>query len=250
MQRGLSDQEMRLISSWKDSKRVVVRPEDVVFELGCRIEQAYVMLHRLVEKGWLARIRKGTYMLPPEHPFLVLPGLIDRYYIGYLTALNFHGLTDQVPTVIFVASPFKAKNFSIMRHSFQFVHIAERKFFGIAEHELLGRKVMISDFEKTLLDAVDKPAYCLGVKNVKISFERARATINVEKLAKYALRMGSRAAIRRIGALMDLAKLKIAGELERKMLEKSSEVSYFTPLDPSGERTGKVVTKWRIILNG
>ena len=250
MQKGLSDLEMRLISGWKDSKRVVVRPEDVVFELGCRIEQAYVMLHRLVEKGWLARIRKGTYMLLPEHPFLVLPELIDSYYIGYLTALNFHGLTDQVPMVIFVASTSKAKSFSAMGHSFQFVRVAQRKFFGVAEHELLGRKVTISDLEKTLLDAVDKPAYCLGMKNVKMSFERARASMNAEKLAEYALRMGSRASIRRIGALMDLMDLKIAGELERRMLERSDEVSYFTLLDPSGERTGRALGKWRIILNG
>jgi len=250
MQKGLSDQEMRLISSWKGSKRAVVRPEDVVFELGCRIEQAYVMLHRLVKKGWLARIRKGTYMLSPEHPFLILPELIDRYYVGYLPALNFHGLTDQVPTTIFVAVPFKAKNFSAMGHYFRFVYITERKFFGSTEHELLGKKVKISDLEKTLLDAVDKPQYSLGMGNAREYFQKARDAIDVEKLVSYALRMGPRALVRRVGVLLDLSNIRVPKGLERRMLERSREVSYFTHFDPAGEKTGKAVAKWRIILNG
>ncbi|MDI6819978.1 MAG: type IV toxin-antitoxin system AbiEi family antitoxin domain-containing protein [Candidatus Hodarchaeaceae archaeon] len=241
---------MRLISSWKGSKRVLVRPEDVVFELGCRIEQAHVMLHRLVKKGWLTRIRKGTYMLPPEHPFLILPELIDSYYVGYLTALNFHGLTDQVPTAVFVVTPFKTRNFSVMGHSFQFVHITERKFFGIARHELFGRKVMISDLEKTLLDAVDKPQYSLGMRNARGYFQKARGAIDVEKLVSYALRMGSRVLIRRVGVLLDLSKIKIPKGLERRMLDRSREVSYFTPFDPTGKKIGDTVAKWRIILNG
>lgn len=68
-------------------------------------------LERLQRKGWILRIKRGVYTLiplssgeelnPQIHEFLLAMELVTPAAIAYWTALNHHGMTEQIPRTIF-----------------------------------------------------------------------------------------------------------------------------------------------------
>ena len=71
-----------------------------------------VLLHRLEKSGWIERIEKGKYMIVPLgerkgeytlNEFVIGSVLVEPYAISYWSALNYHGLTEQIPHTIFFA---------------------------------------------------------------------------------------------------------------------------------------------------
>lgn len=65
------------------------------------------LLHTLVRQGHIQRLEKGKFLLRyphtneesvGEHEFLVAMQLVQPSYIGYGTALHYHGLTEQLAT--------------------------------------------------------------------------------------------------------------------------------------------------------
>ncbi len=68
------------------------------------------------------RARAGALTV---HNFLIASHLVDPYYIGYWSALNYHGLTDQTPPAVYVATT-KARHTKRMLDS-EFVLYASQK---------------------------------------------------------------------------------------------------------------------------
>src|SRR4030042_5995840 len=71
-------------------------------------------LSSLVNAGWLQRIEKGKYLILPlesgstgawaEPEFIVASLLIQPYYIGLQTALNYYGYSEQVRDTVYIIS--------------------------------------------------------------------------------------------------------------------------------------------------
>jgi predicted transcriptional regulator of viral defense system len=73
-----------------------------------------VVLSRLVEQGALLRVDRGLYMHPDaevtEHHTLVeVAQRVPRGVVNLLSALAFHGLTDEVPHQVWLALPRNAR---------------------------------------------------------------------------------------------------------------------------------------------
>lgn len=103
------------------------------------------LLSTLVERRWLQRIEKGKYLILPfeagregewtEHEFIIASKLIEPYYIGFRSALNYYGYTEQISRTVFVVSP-RRKSRPILEISgvtYRFVYMNERKFFGATQ---------------------------------------------------------------------------------------------------------------------
>jgi predicted transcriptional regulator of viral defense system len=81
--------------------------------LGGSRPATYKLLHDLVQKGWLQPLSKGQYLIIPletgperrytMHEFLIAHHLAPAGYIAYWTALHHHGLTEQIPRMVWVA---------------------------------------------------------------------------------------------------------------------------------------------------
>lgn len=247
--KGLSKRESYLLSYLSENGKTIFGLRDVTDILKCSYDNAKMTVERLVKKRWVVRIIKGKYLVVPlsagvegkysEHEF-ILASLFKPAYVGYWTALNYYGFTEQVPNIIFVVSRRKIRSREIFGVEFRFVYLSERKFFGFMELNISNYSVYISDKEKTVVDCLDKPKYCGGMTEVMKAFSMVDE-LDMGKLIGYAVKM-SGAVVKRLGVILDMH------GIDSKLLKDHVSGGY-TIFDPTRERRGMYNSKWRIFVN-
>ena len=160
-----------MVLSLREQGREIVLASDIISMLGSETT-ARKVIRNLVKKGWLARLVGGRYMLlPPEHgpenfgennPHGARRRRRRTSYIGWWTAAAFHGFTTQKPMTVTVATLRQMPARTIEDTDVRFIKITERKFFGFKPYNIYGRKVAISEPEKTVIDCIDRPDLCGG----------------------------------------------------------------------------------------
>lgn len=210
------------------------------------------LLFDLADSRWLERIEKGKYALVPleagpgsaygTHPFAYARKMISPYYIGFASALNYHGITEQVGRTVYVASTHQKKPLVFHATRYCFVRLGGPRFFGYKEDWLGKVKFNISDVEKTVVDCLYLPDYGAGLSESVKAFE---AKPDIRKMRDYALRMKSGSLLKRLGFLLDALDVD-----ERMATELSTRVSGgYCLLDATGPKTGSPNKKWHIIEN-
>lgn len=121
-----------------------------------RIEQraAGQRLNAMADAGLVRRLRRGLWALDPEiDPFVVPPFLTAPHpaYISFWSALHRHGLIEQIPRRISVASLDRSRRIDTSVGTFQVHHIAPELFTG---YEEIGTGVYLASTEKALFDTV------------------------------------------------------------------------------------------------
>lgn len=242
----LVERDQYLFTS-RDARRIVRR----------NASAANKLLHTLARQGYIQRLEKGKFILQPtmataetisKHEFLVAMQLVQPSYIGYWTALHYHGLTEQLANVVFVATPKQKKAMRIQGVTYRFIKLAKRKFFGFETQKVGGQPFQISDLEKTVVDCFAHPEYCGGIveaaKGLWNGLHERR--LDLEKLTRYAERLGNRAVLKRIGYLIEFYQIPVNGHLTR-WLERLS--AGYNPLDPLGSRRGTHNARWHLLIN-
>jgi len=209
-----------------------------------------VFLSRLEKRGWIERIEKGKYMIIPLgeekgkytlHEFIIASMLVSPYAIAYWSALNYHGMTEQIPTTVFIqtTSRKKRQKLNIFGVDYQIVRITKRKFFGLKKEWIEENQIYITDKEKTIVDCLDKPQYCGGIIEVVKALKNEK--YDKEKLSIYAKKIGNSGVLRRLGYLAEILDIDI------KLPEiKTRNYLY---LDPTMPKQGRKNAKWRLIVN-
>jgi len=215
-------------------------------------------LHTLVKRGWLQRIEKGKYLILPfeagregewtEHEFIIASYLIKPYYIGFRSALNYYGYTEQVSRTVFIASTRRKMKpeLGISGVVYRLVYMSEGKFFGDAEVILDGYRIMISEREKTIVDCLDRLEYCGGVSEVAKALSYGRDELDLLKMAHYAVKNGNKAVIKRLGYLLELLSFEAHGAID---ILRRNLGSGYSPLDTLGYREGRHIQRWKIVVN-
>lgn len=216
------------------------------------------LLSTLVNRGWLQRIEKGKYLILPfeaggegewtEHEFVIASYLIRPYYVGFRSALNYYGYTEQTTRTVFVASTRRKLKpaLQVSGVTYRFVYIPERKLFGVTEVILGGYPVSISDKEKTIVDCLARLEYCGGIAEVAKALSYAGQEVDYTKMVQYAHRNGNRAATQRLGYLLETLDFGTAEAL--RLLRQNMSRSYAL-LDTLAEPTGRHVERWKIVVN-
>jgi predicted transcriptional regulator of viral defense system len=255
--KSLSKTESLLLSSLAEEGKKIFTLSDVTNKLENSYDNAKVIVNRLVKKKWLVQLAKGKYLIVPleagvrgeytEHEFVIASYLVEQYYIGYWTALNYHGFTEQVPMTVFVVTTKRLRDRTILDIRYRFVALNKRKFFGFEAEPISNNKVNISDKEKTLADCLDHPEYCGGISEVVKSLWNAREEISIEKLVNYSVKMGNSAILKRLGFLVELLKIDISKKVMEKIrlhLKKG-----YVVLDPLERAHGNYSTRWALVIN-
>lgn len=210
------------------------------------------LLFRLENQGWIERIEKGKYMrIPAEaekgkytlNQFVIGSMLVEPYCISYWSALHHYGLTEQIPSTVFIQTTARKKhqNIEIFGIKYKIIRLTPEKFFGQKKEWFINDPIMITDEEKTLVDCLDKPQYCGGIiEAIKGLREREFDPI---KIAKYAKQMKNTGVIRRLGFLSDHYNLEII------LPEINKSTRNYLLLDPSMPEDGEKDSKWRLIVN-
>lgn len=214
-------------------------------------------LERLQTKGWIRRIRRGRFAViplssgdnrtPQLHEFIVAMELVTPAAIAYWSALNHHGMTEQLPRTVFVATnhPVRRPPGEVLGVSYKIISLRENKFFGNVKDWIDEMPFMVTDREKTIIDGLDLPQYAGGVGEIAKALSTAWTQLDEKKLRKYASKIGNSAVAKRLGFLMETFQL---GDVEK--LRKAVVLAPgFSLLDPTLPRTGKHSRRWGLLIN-
>ncbi|MCK4327859.1 MAG: type IV toxin-antitoxin system AbiEi family antitoxin domain-containing protein [Candidatus Diapherotrites archaeon] len=254
VKRSLGEKEGRLVGGLSASGRTVFTTGEARDILGSKAA-VDVILRNLTAKGWIERLERGKYVFLPleagvdkwsENPLYIVPNLITPYYVSYVTAMHFHGFTEQVPVVVAVAAVKQKKAVEFQGTRYEFITLSKHKFFGWEEIELKGgQTVNMASKEKTIVDCFDKPRHSLGVSECVKALHNARGEVSVKILVDYALRMRNKTLVKRLGYCMDVLGMTVP----KKLLAVAKRDKKYVLLEPLAGSHGKADKKWKVIKN-
>lgn len=225
--RSLSRQEAMTVLSLEETGQRQVTLRDIAELTGASYSAAAKIAVRLVEKGWLERLKNGSYILVPasygphktgENNVLAMASAIYQpSYIGWWAAASYRGFTTQKPLTIHVAIRGRARPRMILDTEVYFVAVPERKFFGFQTETYFGQSISMSGPEKTLVDCVDRPDLSGGYAEVAHITARAAKNLEHHDIADTAFKMGSTSLVQRLGFLFDAVGHPFQGEVRRDM---------------------------------
>jgi predicted transcriptional regulator of viral defense system len=217
-------------------------------------------LSRLVKSGWLERIERGLYMILPleagpegrwsEDPLIIATQMAPTGAVAYWSALRYWGMTEQIPRTTFVQIAHRRSRprVNILGMGFQFVTVVDHKMFGIVQQMSDGLRFNITDREKTLIDACDRPDLSGGILQIAQSLQ-VEEQIEWPKLDTYMVRMGSGAIYKRLGYLVDSLDIPVPDRDQRLKRWRERMTTGIASLEPGGSGEGKIDTSWRIFVN-
>ena len=253
--KGLSKKESFLISSLAREDRLIFTIEDAKKHVP---ENTKEVMHSLARKKWVLPLKRGLYAIVPMEvgvsgadsfvidSFVIASNLVEPYYIGFWSALNHHGLTEQIPRTTFIATIRARKPLDILNSEYYFVRLEKKKFFGTEEVEIEGRAIIISTKEKTLADCLDHPEHTGGIEEVARGIYFNKEEIDIEKVFACGREMGNITILKRLGYILEKTGLM---ENYRELFEGFRPSKGFTVLDPLSPRKGTYNSKWGLLVN-
>jgi len=253
--KGLSKKESFLISSLAREDKTIFTIEDARRYVP---ENTKEVMHSLARKKWVLPLKKGLYAIVPIevgisgadsfiiHSFVVASYLVEPYYIGFWSALNHHGLTEQIPRTTFVATTKARKPLEVLNSEYYFVRLEKRKFFGTEEIEIEGRRISISTKEKTIADCLDHPEHAGGIEEVARAIYFNEEELEFKKVFEYGRRMGNVTILKRLGYTLERTGLM---EKHRGLFRDFRPSRGYTALDPLSPRKGTYNSSWGLLVN-
>ena len=254
--KSLSTRESQVLSRLANKSRQIITISDIAEVLDIPQKSAKDMAYALKEKGWLERLAHGKYLIIPlaagenavhtEHEFVIASALVEPMYIGYWSAMNHHGLTEQMSRTVYIVTTERAQKRKIHGVTYRPVSVTEQKFFGYQPTAVGSNQVNISSIEKTLVDCADHPEFIGGIGELAKTMQNAVETrCSWERAVEYLRRVGNGAATKRIVYLAD--------QMDIDLPEYWNLVENFTTgyplLDPTREARGTHDSKYQLRLN-
>lgn len=227
------------------------------------------LLMEMARRGLITRLRRGLYAVSgsmfggaPLNQLAVAVRLVTPSAISHLSALHYHGLTEQVPRMITAFTPKKvvtpgmrsgANPSSRRKHAwiihgvrYEFTTVRPEHFFGIEGVWVDERtKVPITDRERTVLELFVSPRRFGGIGEGIGIVEEHLPSLTIEKLVQHALQHGTVSAAKRLGWALEHAG---ADHADVQPLADLPTTGYHL-LDPSGPRSGERERRWMIQNN-
>jgi predicted transcriptional regulator of viral defense system len=231
--------------------------------LGLSATQEKDLLRRLARRGWIARVRRGLYLVPPTLPAggkwspghaLALSTLIaDRdgaYQICGPNAFCRYGWIGQVPNRTYVYNNRISGQRKIGSVAFSLIKVADERLGGTESVETPGGiRLVYSSRVRSLMDAVyDWSRF----SSLPQAFGWIRAELAARKgaaaeLVKISLRYGNQGTLRRIGKSLELAGVepRLLRRIEKALRPSSSVI----PWIPTRPKRGTTDRRWGVVVN-
>jgi len=253
--KGLGKRESLLLSELARQNKSVFTAGEAKKVLGA---DPYVVLHNLKRKKWILGVKGGLYAIVPldigakgaesyiVHDFVVASYLTSPYYVGMWSALNYHGLSDQIPAAVFICATKAKRPLRVSNASFVFVHLSKAKFFGTEKAVIEGREINISDRNKTMIDCLDHPEHAGGIDEVAKAIYFNHEELDFSKIRAYGLKTKNIAVFKRLGFI-----LEATGLFDRyaKVIAGITLTKGYPVLDKLGLKKGKYSERWKLLVN-
>ena len=193
---------VRLLTQSGDRIFTTAQARELAPQVG--LSDAYVgeALYHLRRNGCITSLRRSLYALSstapgvaPVHEYEIAMALVGPAAISHWSALNYHGLTEQIPWKTFVLTTTDASvptrgtsgaadgdhGYHAGGMWYQFIQTRPERFFGLERIWVGEARVSITSLERTLLDGLAMPRYCDGFGEVVYAFGEAPPRMDVEK---------------------------------------------------------------------
>jgi predicted transcriptional regulator of viral defense system len=218
------------------------------------------LLARFAAQGWLTRLRRDAYRTVPmgatnpaeirEDPWLVADHAFTPCYFGGWTACEHWGLTEQLFRDVIVVTGRRVRYREVMIQDTKYLlHVRQEKaFFGLKKVWRSQSQVLVSDPSRTIVDLLDCPSMGGGIRAVGDCLEHYwnGSHKNAHQLLEYALKLGNRTVLKRLGYLLETLKLDEGEAVVTCLGNLSKGISN---LDPDGEDRGRILKRWNLRLN-
>lgn len=251
----LGQKSAKLMTRLAETGQYCFTTKEAAATLGEPVPKVSKLLSDLKNRHWVVPVERGRYLLLPlesggEAPYsineLVLASkLVSPYYLSYWTAIHHYGHTEQVPRTVFVATTKRKRSIQFSGHRFQFVKLADYKFFGYQQVWVEADRVYMASPEKLLVDCLDLPTYSGGIVEVSKLVWRTRETMDWPKVLEYCKRMRNGAIIKRLGFLLE--SFSTRPDLVDRL--QSLVSAGYVLLDPTLPRSGPYSSRWRLQVN-
>ena len=255
---GLSKCERALLADWERARKTSVSLVEIGQAVGEPV--ARVVASTLVRKGVLDRIRPGLFAIRPfravARPW-ALPSLVaveillagEPHYVGGLAAFTLHRLTQQQYASlvdVFITSFRRPRRLGAAEIRF---HRRKPSMFesGLTQIEISGTQVVVSDPERTVLDALEEPHVVGGMREAIRVFVEAFPRLDHARLVAYALDIGGDSTCQRLGLLLERS--GIEGPFMDDLRERAARSKGVHKLIPGQGRTAMPNPVWRVVEN-
>ncbi len=219
-------------------------------------------LARLVGSGWAVRVRRGMYLILPldarpdqkataEDPWVLARELFSPCYIGGWSAAEHWGLTEQLfrSTFVVTAAPVRRAHATVLGNEFRLFAVRPPKAAnGILQVWRGAEQVAVSGPERTLVDCLDAPELCGGVRHLAQMLREYGQSEKKDflRLLAIASTVGSGAAWKRLGYLAEVLwpDDAVIPSAARPRLSAG-----YARLDPAVRQRGRLLTRWRVWVN-
>ena len=181
---AISKQEINFLSTLASTRKNIFTFEDarVFWSTSSRTANA---LSRLARKGWIKRLDRGTYLIVPleagpeqtwsESGLVIAPYLVNPAAVAYWSALHYWNMTEQIPQTTFVQTTVRKQSMTLFGQEFRFITVRPERFFGTYERTADDRRIIVTDQEKTLLDAAARPDLSGGIAQLSQAMKAANS---------------------------------------------------------------------------
>jgi len=211
-------------------------------------------------RGWLSRIRRGTYITVPliasnpsewrEDPWIVANAIFSPCYIGGWSAAEHWGLTEQIfsDVVVFTSSPVRDRTPFIKGTKYVMTTIPKEKRFSLSLVWRNNIKLSVSSPSRTVADILNTPRLGGGMKHVaEIIFEYFGGEHRDDNELRRCLeKLRNRAAGKRLGYVIEA--LEIDSPDMVTFCAKNISAGY-SKLDPSASARGRLLRRWNLEIN-
>jgi predicted transcriptional regulator of viral defense system len=195
----------------------VVSIETAAGALSLGRPEAAKLLSRWRQQGWLRRVGRGLYVPVPldlatsaqvvDDPWVLVPSLFGRNYIGGWTAAHHWDLTEQLfnEMLIFTTRRVTQKHITAQGTHFVVHHVTDKRLFGLKTLWRGAVRVNVSDAARTLIDMLAMPDTGGGIDHVADCLAAYLATREADRklLIQYAAQFGNGAVFKRLGFLAE-----------------------------------------------
>lgn len=229
--------------------------------LGISRRSASLRLAALARGGWVARVRRGTYIvLPleaassevttPEDPWALATVLYSPCYVGGWSAAEHWKLTEQFfrSTFVVTSANIRQRAESFLGAEFHLAKVPAELVHGLRQVWRSSSRILVSSAERTLVDAAVHPAWVGGGRQLAGIFAAYRelSTRDENALAHELALYGNGAAAKRIGYLAERLWPEASRLIDACLAARTSGISR---LDPAVSARGNLITRWNLWNN-
>lgn len=207
-------------------------------------------------------IRRGLYAtVPPGHnpdtypvdPFLVAAKMAEDAVLAYHTALEYHGKAYSTYRRVMYTSRTRAQTTPFRGHEYVRVPAphalreANEPMFGVESHQRDGVEVRVTGYERTFVDALDRPDLTGSWEEIWRSLESIEF-LDLDQVVRYVKLLGNSTTAAKVGFFLEQHRESLLIEDDALKPLRSLIPGQPHYLNRSSRSGCKLVSEWNLLV--